>query len=74
VETIKVISLGDPDKGFTNYFMHGDCFDEVYQDMLLRNESLIEALRLNEWGDYQGTQFTGRFCVWCSKVLREEAA
>ena len=64
MEIIKALSLGNPNDGFKNYFMHGSCFDEFFDEFLV-----TEWI---EWSDYNGTQFADRICVRCGHAIQKQ--
>lgn len=63
---IKCISVGDPENGFKNYFMHQECFDRL---LLKLTNKQIQAYQLDKWQDYGGQQYEGRECVECGHAL-----
>ena len=55
-------SEGSPASGFTNYFLHENCLEEIKASI---NFDLHPLFAIPLWQEYTGTTYTDRYCGQC---------
>lgn len=66
-------SIGNSLEGFTNYFIHSNCYSELMGEFNLDlNSELTKALGLNDWSEYSGNQLNDRQCCYCLGELNDQ--